>query len=143
MWLYNDHSLTLTFDLEVKYFTVSPQKRWVPQTKKLQIIVSYGKNSLILTSFTFFFFSNLKFSAHHKLVISFAFLDRLMIFGMWLYNDETMSQYHHDHRLTLTLRSNILWLYVHLHTKYHLSIIKDKKVMTRDTITLKNINYLT
>jgi hypothetical protein len=21
MWLYNDHSLTLTFDLEVKYFT--------------------------------------------------------------------------------------------------------------------------
>jgi hypothetical protein len=32
----------------------------------------------------------------------FAFLDRLMIFGMWLYNDETVSQYHHDHSLTLT-----------------------------------------
>jgi hypothetical protein len=33
--------------------SVSPKKRWVPQTKKLQIIVSYDKNSLILTSFTF------------------------------------------------------------------------------------------
>jgi hypothetical protein len=33
--------------------SVSPNKRWVPQTKNLQIIVSYDKNSLILTSFTF------------------------------------------------------------------------------------------
>jgi hypothetical protein len=33
--------------------SVSPKKRWVPQTKKLQIIVSYDKNSRILTSFTF------------------------------------------------------------------------------------------
>jgi hypothetical protein len=30
----------------------SPNKKWVPQTEKLQIIVSYDKNSLILTSFT-------------------------------------------------------------------------------------------
>jgi hypothetical protein len=30
--------------------SVSPKKRWVPQTKKLQIIVSYDKNSLILTT---------------------------------------------------------------------------------------------